>query len=69
MGKAANDNGKSSLSFDEAVEVWLFHWRGEFQHHTAARFGVNPGRVNEVLKLKKHIGSRETAEQLNKKKA
>ncbi|WGS20826.1 MULTISPECIES: hypothetical protein [unclassified Bradyrhizobium] len=38
------------LTFEDAVYVWLRHWRGEYQHHIAASYNVNPGRVNEVLK-------------------
>lgn len=58
-----NDNGKPSykLTFDDAVEIWLRHWNGEFQNRIAASFDVNPGRVNEVLKESRFTGSRETA--------
>lgn len=38
------------LTLNDAVDVWLRHWSGEYQHHIAASYGVNPGRVNEVLK-------------------
>ncbi|MDD1533308.1 hypothetical protein C7U89_08360 [Bradyrhizobium sp. WBOS4] len=50
------------LTFDDAVDIWLHHWSGEFQHRIAARYDVNPGRVNEVLKGSRHAGSREVAE-------
>ena len=50
---------KANLTFDEAVEVWRLHKLGVVQHRIAARFGVNPGRVSEVLKERKHIGSRD----------
>jgi alkanesulfonate monooxygenase SsuD/methylene tetrahydromethanopterin reductase-like flavin-dependent oxidoreductase (luciferase family) len=66
---SANDNGKTALTFEEAVEVWRRHWAGEFQHHVASHFKVNPGRVSEVLKEKKHIGSRQEAENAWKKQA
>lgn len=57
-----NDNAPSySLTFEDAVEIWLRHWAGEFQNRIAASFDVNPGRVNEVLKERKHVGSREVA--------
>ncbi|MGV1759053.1 hypothetical protein ACQZ6F_22260 [Rhizobium sp. A22-96] len=58
-----NDNEKPSyaLTFDDAVEIWLRSWNGEFQNRIAASFDVNPGRVSEVLKERKHIGSREIA--------
>lgn len=49
------------LTFDDAVEVWLRHWGGEFQNRIAASFDVNPGRVNEVLKEHTHRGSKEAA--------
>ncbi len=50
-----------SLSFNDAVTIWLRHWGREFQNRIAASFDVNPGRVNEVLTGKTHIGSREVA--------
>jgi len=34
---------------------------GKFQNRIAASFDVNPGRVNEVLKERKHTGSKEDA--------
>jgi len=49
------------LSFDDAIEVWLRHWSGEHQHKIAAFFGVNQGRINEVLKERKHVGSQSVA--------
>jgi len=49
------------ITFDDAVLIWLLHWDGIFQHNIAAHFGVNPGRVNEVLKGRRHPGSREEA--------
>ena len=52
---------KAYLTFPEAVQVWQHRWEGEFQHHIAAYFGVNPARVNEVLKERTHLGSREAA--------
>lgn len=59
----SNDNNPPSykLTFEDAVEVWRRHWAGEYQNRTAAFFDVNPGRVNEVLKERAHIGSREAA--------
>ncbi|MCJ8507776.1 hypothetical protein MUU53_07600 [Rhizobium lemnae] len=57
-----NDNMPSyALTFDDAVQIWLRHWTGEFQNRIAASFDVNPGRVNEVLKERKFIGSRDAA--------
>ena len=54
------------LTFDDAINVWLRHWNGEFQNRIAADFDVNPGRVNEVLKERKHLGSK-TAAMLRRK--
>ncbi|WP_377297722.1 hypothetical protein [Rhizobium sp. SGZ-381] len=56
-----NDKPSSALTFDDAIQIWLCHWTGEFQNRIAARLDVNPGRVNEVLKERKFIGSREAA--------
>ena len=58
-----NDDGKPSytLTFNDAVEIWLRSWSGEFQNRIAASFDVNPARVNEVLKERRHVGSREVA--------
>jgi hypothetical protein len=49
------------LTFMEAVDVWRRHAAGEFQNRIAALYDVNPGRVNEVLKGKRHPGSRTVA--------
>lgn len=59
----SNDNNPPSytLTFDDAVDIWLRHWNGEFQNRIAASFDVNSARVNEVLKRHKHIGSEEAA--------
>lgn len=38
------------LTPTDAVNIWLRRWKGEYQHRIAASYGVNPGRVNEVLK-------------------
>ena len=72
MKKAANDNAENkrgSLTFDDAVDVWLRHWNGQFQHHIAAHYGVNSARVNDVLKERKHIGSHKVAAKLRKASA
>lgn len=50
-----------ALTFDDAVEIWLRHWAGEFQNRIAASFDVNPARVSEVLKERRQAGSREAA--------
>jgi len=54
------------LTFDDAVDVWLRHWRGEYQHDIAAIYGVNPGRINDVLKERVHFGSKTIAAQKSK---
>jgi hypothetical protein len=51
-----------TLTFDDAVDIWLRHWSGEYQHRIAAFYDVNSARVNEVLKEHRHIGSRGVAE-------
>jgi hypothetical protein len=49
------------LTYEDAIDVWKLRATGLFQHQIAARFEVNPGRINEILKEKKHQGSREAA--------
>jgi hypothetical protein len=49
------------LTFEDAVDIWLRYWAGEFQHRIAAAYDVNPGRVNEVLKELRHTGSKAKA--------
>lgn len=49
------------LTFEDAVDVWIRSWEGEFQHRIAASYDVNPARVNDVLKERTHIGSRPVA--------
>ncbi len=58
-----NLNRKPSrrLTFDDAVQIWRRASQGEFQNRIAADFDCNPGRVNDVLKGRKHKGSREVA--------
>ena len=52
---------RSSLTFEEAVAVWLMKWSGDLNHIIAAKLGINQGRIAEVLTEKLHIGSREKA--------
>lgn len=52
------------LTKQDAAQVWIRHWKGEYQHAIAASFGVNQGRVNEVLKGHRHPGSEEIARDL-----
>ncbi len=54
-------NTNYRFSFEDAVQVWLRRWNGEYQHQIAASYGVNQGRVNEILKGKAHLGSEQIA--------
>jgi predicted XRE-type DNA-binding protein len=55
-----------TLTFEHAVEVWKRRILGESQHHIAQSFGVNQGRVSEVLKERRHVGSRLVAHGQNR---
>jgi hypothetical protein len=48
------------LTFNDAVDIWLRHWAGEYQHTIAASYDVSQGRVN-VLNERRHIGSKAVA--------
>jgi hypothetical protein len=54
---------KTSFTFDEAIDVWLRYWSGQVQSDIAADYRINAGRVNEVLKERKHRGSKQAAAQ------
>jgi hypothetical protein len=54
---------KTKFTFDEAVDVWLRYWSGQVQSDIAADYRINAGRVNEVLKERRHIGSKAAATQ------
>jgi hypothetical protein len=60
----SNDNNPPSykLTFEDAIQVWRRHRAGEYQNRIAASFDVNPGRVNDVLKERIHIGSQKAAD-------
>lgn len=49
------------LTYADAVTVWLLHWEGHYQNRIAAKFDTNPGRINEVIKERKFIGSKADA--------
>jgi hypothetical protein len=49
------------LTYDDAVRIWLLHWDGEIQSRIAFSFDTNQGRVNEVLKERKFVGSKADA--------
>jgi transcriptional regulator len=67
--KNDNQNTKAGLTFDEAVQVWLLRWQGWIQSAIAQKFMVNQGRVNEVLKEVKHLGSKAAAMAMRDKAA
>ena len=52
---------KTKFTFEEAVDVWLRRWAGQFQHEIASAYVINVRAVNHVLKEVTHIGSREEA--------
>lgn len=47
-----------SLTFEDAIVVWLRHWAGEYQYRIAAFFDVNQGRICDVLKGRLHPNSK-----------
>jgi hypothetical protein len=49
------------LTFDDAVEIQKRLARGEYQHHIAAAYSVNPGRIAEIKHGDKFPGSRDVA--------
>ena len=42
-------NVSRQLTLDDAVRIWRRRRAGEAQHVLAADFGVNPGRIADVL--------------------
>src|SRR5262245_64964077 len=38
--------GDIQTHVNDAVDIWLRHWAGEYQHTIAARYDVSQGRVN-----------------------
>jgi len=53
---------KTKFTFEEAVDVWLRHFGGQYQHQIAAAYVINVRAVNHVLKEKNHVGSKQVAE-------
>ncbi|MBY8974640.1 helix-turn-helix transcriptional regulator [Rhodobacteraceae bacterium NNCM2] len=49
------------LTLQQAVEVWIRRSKGHLQHHIAAHFGVNQGRISEILSGKVHPEARKIA--------
>jgi hypothetical protein len=52
----------TQFTFEQAVDVWVRRFNGQFQHEIAAAYVINVRAVNHVLKEKTHIGSRQVAE-------
>lgn len=52
---------KTTLNFAEAVICWQLAALGHHQHEIAAVFKVNQRCVHEVLREKKHVGSKDAA--------
>lgn len=64
MANHDNKGPSYRLTFQDAVEIWIRHWAGEFQNRIAAHFDVNPGRVNEVIKGRRFPGSEKVADRM-----
>jgi hypothetical protein len=63
VAKLTQDNTprKTKFTFEEAVDVWLRRWSGQFHHEIAAAYVINWGRVSDVLNEVTHVGSKEAA--------
>lgn len=46
------------LTFEDAVQIQLRRMNGEYQHDIAAAFGINQGRVSEIVNGHRFFGSR-----------
>jgi hypothetical protein len=57
-----NTPQKTKLTFEEAVDVWMRHFSGQYQHQIAAAYIINVRAVNHVVKEKTHIGSKQVAD-------
>jgi hypothetical protein len=55
---------KKRLDRAEAIICWQLSALGYHQHEIAAVFKVNQRCVHEVLREKKHLGTREAAQNL-----
>jgi hypothetical protein len=53
-----NNLRKTKFTFEEAVDVWLRRWNGQYQHEIAAAYVINVRAVNHVLNEKTHVGSK-----------
>jgi hypothetical protein len=52
----------TQFSFEQAVDVWMRHFSGQYQHQIAAAYVINVRAVNHVLKEKTHPCSKQVAE-------
>ncbi len=52
------------MTFDQAVDAWILHWRGQGQQEIAVTLGTNALRVDAVLNERQHVGSRQKAQQV-----
>jgi plasmid maintenance system antidote protein VapI len=52
---------KPRLTYADAIAVWLMRWAGTYQHDIAAHFGVNQGRISEILNGQRWPGSETSA--------
>jgi hypothetical protein len=52
----------TKFTFEEAIDVWLRHFSGQYQHQIAAAYVINVRAVNHVLKEKTHVGSKQIAD-------
>jgi hypothetical protein len=52
----------TQFTFEQAVDVWMRHFSGQYQHQIAAACVINVRAVNHVLKEKTHVGSKQLAE-------
>lgn len=53
-----------TLTFTQAMHVWIMHWKGEQESNIATRLGTNQLRVDAILKERQHVGSKERAQSL-----
>ena len=63
-GRTTNNGPSYRLTFEDAVEVWIRYWAGEFQNRIVDHFDVNSARVNEVIKGTRHPGSEQVADRM-----
>lgn len=57
------------LKHEDAIEVWHLYLDGWFQNRIAAKFDVNPGRINEIIKGKKYPSAESEAKKRRAKAA